>query len=271
MANDYAPLDLAGGVPLVAGSPFETTLGLTAGSRSDPATGYAGSEAVSGVFAPGDGLPAEWTPTVAWQSPFSSAAPAVVVSWDASATEDVDPGTYYLYLTVDGATSLVGHINLIAGVDSAGTISPAPLITITEFKARCGSWAESLQTTVTAAGLKRVLSLATADLHAAIVDRYSQSFRGGSSEATARSDMQTSLATPANLTVTHAMRDFVAYRALWHLTRFTVEARESGGSVMRAADRAEAEAMRAKRKVVAVVSGYGDPIVLGGPIRVRRG
>lgn len=263
--------DLGLGRPHVAGSPFSATHAL-ANADGTPRAGYDGTEAVSGVFVPGPGLPAEWTASVAWQDPFDADAPAVVLSWAEGVTADVEDGTYYGLLTVDGADEFAGLVSVVAGA-GAGTISPTPLITIGEFKARVGSWPESLQTGTTTAGLRRTLSKATADLHNAIADRYSQAFRGGmgADEATRRAAMMTSLATPANLAVTEPMRDFVACQALWYLTRYKPPGKDDKAGLGAIAMRAEWDAGRALRGVVAKVEGYATPVVLGGPIRVSRG
>jgi hypothetical protein len=263
--------NLAGGV-LVAGSPFSARLALTVASTGAAATDYTGSEAVSGVFVPGPGLPAEWAASVAWESPFDEDEPAVLLSWAEDVTADVDDGTYYCQLTVDGAKVYVGLVSILAGA-GADTIAPTPLISTTEFKTRAGSWPESLQTGTTTAGLKRTLSKATADLHNAIADRYSQSFRGGigADETTRRAALMTVLATPANLAVTEPMRDFVACQALWYLTRFKPPGKDDKTGLAAVARRAEQDAGQALRRVVAKVEGYGQPIVLGGQVRLSRG
>lgn len=266
--------DLNLGQPLVAGSPFATTIALTAGIAGAAASGYAGDEAVSAVFAPGPGLPIEWSATVAWQDPFDADAPAVALSWAADVTADVEPGTYYCRLSVDGAKVYVGLVSIVADLDASGTISPTPLITVKQFKQRVGSWPESLQTATTTAGLRQTLSLATLDLHTAIADRYSQSFRGGpgSDETTRRDALMTVLLTPANLTVTEPMREYVACRALWHLTKYKPPAgKDDKAGLAGVAAQAGWDADRALRRVVAKVEGYGSPIVLGGAVRVARG
>lgn len=272
MAIDHTPPDLNNGRPVLIGSPWSTVLsilGIGSDGRLGPASGYSGSEAVAGVFVPGDGLPVAWTPTVAWQSPFDGDAPAVLVSWEGETTEEVDPGVYYLDLTIDGATDRVGHLSLIAGANASGAITPTPIASLSDLKSRAGSWVEVLTSAHTTAGLKRALALGTADLHALIVERYAGSYRGWG-EAEARTAMETALATPANLTVSTPMIDYVCYRALWHLVGFAPESKDGKGQMARLAMEAERRAEMARRRIVAVVSGY-PPIPLGGAIRLERG
>ena len=267
--------DLAANLPLVAGSPFETRLGLTApGVANAPATGYGGTEDLSAVFIPGPGLPAAWTPAVAWESPFDAADPGVILSWAEGTTSAVDPGSYYCLLTVAGASLYVGLVSIIGGVDVDGVITPTPLISVDEFKARVGSWPESLQTATTATGLRRTLALATSELYEAIADRYAgpSSLGWGTTAAARRSEMLASLATPGNLAVSEPMKAFVAYRALYHLCKYKPaggrDTRDSFGVI---AMRAEWDAERALRRVAAVVEGHDGVVYLGGPTRLIRG
>lgn len=263
------PANDLGGGPLVAGSPFSTTLALTAGDRDDAATGYTGAEAVSAAIAAGEGLPAVLAPAVAWQSPFDAAAPAVVLSWDDGDTDDIDPATYYVYLTIDGATRVVGTLTFVGGIGT-GEIAPDPLITIAEMRAIVGNWYESLQTLATTAGLKRSLSQATDDLYEAIAQRYAAD-TPRNLYATRRAAMRASLDEGGNLTTTRPMKNYVAHRAAWYLTHLAVGTKDSSGQIRMIADRSDYEASKSLRMVIASVAGYPDPIYLGGPVRVLRG
>lgn len=266
--------DLAGR-PLVAGSAFSTTLAITAGDRDEPAAGFAGTEPVSAALVVGEGLPAAFAPSVAWQSPFDPAAPAVVLSWDAGDTADLEPATYWVYLTIGDATGAVGVVRIVGAVDEDGELLPAPLIGVAEMKSVVGSWPESLQTLATLPALKRTLSRATEDLYHAIGDRYARGggYASARDHATRYAAMRAALddADESNLTATVPMRRFVAFRALWYLTRFAPGAKDSSDQLRRIADHAAYEAAAALRGVVASVAGFADPVILGGPTRVMRG
>src|SRR5690606_38958817 len=96
----------------------------------------------------------------------------------------------------DGAELPIGWHRVNPGVDVDAVISPTPLITVDEFKLRVGGWAESLQTATNAAGLRRLLSLATDDLHNAIAERYSVAWMDHpATRATERTAMLAALAT----------------------------------------------------------------------------
>jgi hypothetical protein len=272
MADHLPHTDLSAGRPIVAGQPFEVRVPLVAGPHDAPATGYDGTEDVSGLATFGPGAEAAWALAVAWDDPFDADAPAIVISGEAEDTAEIGPGTYYALVTIDGVAGYLGTIPIVAGVDAGAVLSPTPLITVEEFRARVGGWAETLQTGTTGAGLRRTLSLATADLHDLIADRYSLRWHGTSLWATERAAFVTAMTTSGNLTTTNAMRDYVAARALLRLIEFQPGAKDANQSTERILARAEAMARMALSRISAVVTGYDYPIAFStGQRRVERG
>lgn len=278
---DATPNTDVGGGPIVVGSPFRATLALVAGPRRDAATGYAGTEALSAAAVAGPGMPAEWTPHAAWADPFDPDAPEVVLSWEGSETVGVEPGTYEVYLSVDGATAPVGHATMIGGV-GAGVLVPAPLIGIEELKATVGSWPEALQSSATLAGLRRTLSLATEDLYSALADRRMAGRGvdcGGSAYESERARYYAALVgdpaadppVPSRFSPGVSARRYVAWQALWYLTAATPTAREGESSLRPVAATARELADSCLGTLSGTVEGFGGVARRCGPGRVHRG
>lgn len=261
--------------PLVAGSFFSVTVPLVDGDNNPVVDAYNGTETLSGEAIPGPGMPAEWTIEAEWADPETyppASTPAVVLSWAAGVTTGIEEGTYHALVTIDGVPAYLGTFTIVPGANADAVLSPTPLISVAEFKARVGTWPESLQTGATGAGLRKILSLATADLHNHIADRYAIAYRGATYHAERRAEFFAALATPSNLATTDAMKDYIAFRALWRLVAFQPSAKDDKGETAAIRDLAAREASAALGRIVAVVEGYAAPIVFGsGAVRVVRG
>lgn len=267
----------------IAGGPYATLVPLVAaGPGREPASGFDGEESLSGAFLAWAGGPPEWAPEVAWQSeedawgePFDPDVPRVVVSWGAGTTSGVEPGSYLLLLKIGDAEAYLGHHAIVPGADPDAALSPTPLISAAEFRERIASWPESLQSSATGAGLRKTLSLATADLYEHIATRHAVGWRHSPyhCRAEAESEMLAALNTGTSLTVTHAIRDYVAARALVRLLEFQATAKDDKGGHAALVERAKAAAGAALGRVVAVVEGFDCVVAFGGggPKRVERG
>lgn len=258
-------LDLAGR-PIIAGSPFESLISVL-DDAGDPVGGYEGTEPLSAVFVPGDGLPAAWTATVAWQLPFDPAAPKIVLWWEVGITSEVDPGKYDCYLTVDGVTNVVGSIDLIGGIGTSTGLNPS-LITLAEAREITGGSIDLIERD--AGDVLRALRSASDELRTNLSKRWAAGMRGSlrskpANIATAR----TAILASTTLHESDAVRRYVAYRAMFQLM-FVLGTSESSSMYANLREAANSEAMKALGRIAVDVEGLGLIVMNQGNANIVR-
>jgi hypothetical protein len=144
--------------------------------NGDWITTYTGAESVSGVVWAGDDRASLFSPTVAWQSPFVSATPRIVVSVSAGQSAQ-SPGRYRLRLTVAGVIRDVGYIQVNAA--PGATAAPKTYCTYDEMRIYGGSWLEDLQTKADQIGFAEQRARARAIIDEAIVTKATATSFGG--------------------------------------------------------------------------------------------
>jgi hypothetical protein len=127
---------------IASGSAESLTLDVK-DQNGDWITTYTGSESVSGVVWAGDDRASLFAPTVAWENPFVSATPKIVISVSAIQSAQ-SPGRYRLRLTVAGVIRDVGWIRITAA--PGATAAPKVYCTFDEMRIYGGSWVDDLQT-----------------------------------------------------------------------------------------------------------------------------